>query len=88
MLPSCALLVGFAIGARVALYGNITRTRNVSKYMIVLAVCLVYLLIIIIIIIFIRRKHNTKAVIENCGQDKLGNSTYNCPKTDTKVLKQ
>jgi len=35
----------------------------------------------IIIIIFIRQKHNIKAVIENCGQDKLGNSTYNCPKT-------
>ena len=26
MPPSCALLGGFAIGARVALYGNITRT--------------------------------------------------------------
>ena len=35
-------------------------------------------------------ENNTKAVIANCGQDKLGNSTYNCPKTDrdTKVLKQ
>ena len=42
MPRSFALLGGFAIGARVALlYGNITRTRNVSKYMLVLAVCLV-----------------------------------------------
>jgi len=32
--PSCALLGGFAIGARVAL-------RNVSEYVLVLAVCLV-----------------------------------------------
>jgi len=41
--------------------------------------------VIIIIIIFIRRKHTTKAVIENCRQDKLGNITYNCPKTDTSI---
>jgi len=42
----------------------------------------------IIIIIFIRRNtHNTKAVIENCGQDKLGNSTYNCPKNRHKSIK-
>ena len=26
------------------------------------------------------KTHNTKALIENCGQDKLGNSTYSCPK--------
>ena len=30
-------------------YGNITRTRNVSEYMLVLALCLVLLLIIIVI---------------------------------------
>jgi len=41
MPPSCALLGGFAIGARVACYGNITRTRNVSKNMLVLALFLV-----------------------------------------------
>ena len=33
MPPSCALFGGFAIGARVALlHGNVTRTRNVSEY--------------------------------------------------------
>jgi len=32
---SCALLGGFAIGT--GCYGNITRTRNVSEYMLVLA---------------------------------------------------
>jgi len=39
----CALLGGFAIGARVALrcYGNITQKRNVSEYVLVLALCLV-----------------------------------------------
>jgi len=46
MPPSCALLGGFAIGApsRVATwrcYGNVTRTPNVSEYMLVLALCLV-----------------------------------------------
>jgi len=41
MPPSCALLCGFAIGERVALLCNITRTRNVSEYMLVLALCLV-----------------------------------------------
>jgi len=44
MPPSCALMGGFAIGARVALLtccGNITRARNVSEYMLVLALCLV-----------------------------------------------
>jgi len=41
MPPSCALLGGFAIGARVALLSNITRTRNASEYMLVLALCLV-----------------------------------------------
>jgi len=41
MPPSCALLGGFAIGARlVLLWRNITRTRNVSEYMFVLALCL------------------------------------------------
>jgi len=25
-------------------------------------------------------------VIENCGQDKLGNSTYNCPKNRHKSI--
>ena len=30
---------------------------------------------------------NTKAVIENCGQDKLGNSTCNCPKNRHKSIK-
>jgi len=42
MPPSCALLGGFAIGLVHGLrcYGNITRTRNVSEYMLVLAVCL------------------------------------------------
>jgi len=39
MHPSCALLGRFAIGLRC--YGNITRTRNVSEYMLVLALCLV-----------------------------------------------
>jgi len=61
MPPSCALLSGFAIGARVALlwqhnakpsyyklastprYDGIVRTRNVSEYMLVLALCLVTL---------------------------------------------
>jgi len=46
MPPSCALLGGFAIGApsRVATwrcYGNVTRTPNVSEYMLVLVLCLV-----------------------------------------------
>jgi len=40
---ACALLGGFAISARVGCYGNITRTRNVSEYMLVLALCLVSL---------------------------------------------
>ena len=41
----CALLGGFAIGARHGLrcYGNITGTRNVTEYMIVLALCVVIL---------------------------------------------
>ena len=33
------------------------------------------------------KTHNTKAVIENCGQDKLSNSTYNCPKNRHKSIK-
>ena len=33
------------------------------------------------------KTHNTKAVIENCGQDKLGNSTYNCPKNRDESIK-
>ena len=33
------------------------------------------------------KTHNTKAVIENCGQDKLGNSTYNCRKNRHKSIK-
>ena len=44
MPPGCALLGGFAIGARVALlHGNITPMRNVSEYIHarVLALCLV-----------------------------------------------
>ena len=42
MPPSYALLGGFALVAQVACcYGNITRTQNVSKYMLVLALCLV-----------------------------------------------
>ena len=42
MPPSCALLVGFAIGARVALlWQHDARTRNVSEYMLVLVLCLV-----------------------------------------------
>jgi len=45
MLPSCALLGGYAIGARLPCYGNITRTRNVSEYMLVLDLCLVYRLL-------------------------------------------
>jgi len=40
MPPSCALLGRVAIGARVGFYGNITRTRNVSECMLVLALCL------------------------------------------------
>ena len=47
MPPSCALLVGFAIGARVRCYGNITLTRNVSEYMLVLALCLILLVLAI-----------------------------------------
>jgi len=43
MPPSCALLGGFAICAWVALLCNITRTRNVSEYMLILALCLVIL---------------------------------------------
>jgi len=43
MPPSCALLGGFAIGARVALLWQHTRTLNVSEYMLVLDVCLVLL---------------------------------------------
>ena len=31
-------------------------------------------------------ENNTKAVIENCGQDKSGNSTYNCPKNRHKSI--
>ena len=30
-------------------YGNITRTRNISEYVLVLAICLVIIIIIIII---------------------------------------
>jgi len=41
MLPSCALLGGFAIMHGLRCYGNVTRTRNVSEYMLVLALCLV-----------------------------------------------
>ena len=41
MPPSCALLGGFAIKTWVALLCNITRTRNVSEYMLVLALYLV-----------------------------------------------
>jgi len=41
MPPSCALFGGFAIGGRLRCYGNITRMRNVSEYMLVLALCLV-----------------------------------------------
>jgi len=42
--PSCTLLGGFAIGARVALLtnDNTARTRNVSEYMLVLALSLVF----------------------------------------------
>ena len=43
MPPSCTLLGGFAIGLRC--YGNITRTRNVSQYMLVLTLCLVVLVV-------------------------------------------
>ena len=43
-----------------------------------------FIIIIIIIIIFIRRKTIQKAVIENCGQDKSGKSTYNCPRNRQK----
>jgi len=44
MPPSCALLGGFAIGC----CGNITRTRNVSEYMLVLAVCLVIIVVALV----------------------------------------
>jgi len=46
MPPSCAVLGGFAIGARVALRrnGNITQTRNVSEYLLVLALCLQFII--------------------------------------------
>jgi len=33
------------------------------------------------------KTHNTKAVIENYGQDNLGNSTYNCPKNRRNSIK-
>jgi len=45
------------------------------------------MIITIIIIVFIRRKTIQKAVIENCGQDKSGNSTYNCPRNRHKSIK-
>ena len=39
---SCALLGGFVLGAQVLrCCGNITRTRNVSDYVLLLALCLV-----------------------------------------------
>jgi len=41
MPHSCALLGRFAIGGGLCYYGNITRTRNVNEYMLVLAACLV-----------------------------------------------
>jgi len=41
MPPSCALLGGFTIGARIALLAYDNITRNVSEYMLVLALCLV-----------------------------------------------
>jgi len=45
MPPSCTLLGGFASVHGLRCYGNITRTRNVSQYVLVLAP---YLFIIII----------------------------------------
>jgi len=41
MHPSCALLGGFAIGARVALLWQHNANANVSEYVLVLALCLV-----------------------------------------------
>jgi len=40
--PSCTLLGGFAIGARVALLWQHNANANVSEYMLVLALCLVF----------------------------------------------
>jgi len=36
---------------------------------------------------FIRQETIQKAVIQNCGQDKSGNSTYNCPRNRHKNTK-
>jgi len=52
-------------------YGNITRTRNVSKYMLVLAVCLVTL------------KLNS-SVFRNCIQTKMYDSFLLMPKICTR----
>jgi len=41
MPPSCALLADLQSVHELRCYGNITRTRNVSEYMRVLALCLV-----------------------------------------------
>ena len=43
MPPSCALLGGLQSVHGLRCCGNITRTRNVSEYMLVLAACLVIL---------------------------------------------
>jgi len=37
--------------------------------------------------VYSSKTQNTKAVIENCGHDKLGNNTYNCPKNRHKSIK-
>jgi len=41
MPPSCALLGDLQSAHELCCYDNITRTRNVSEYMLVLALCLV-----------------------------------------------
>ena len=41
MPPSCALLADLQSVHGLRCYGNITRTRNVSEYVLVLALCLV-----------------------------------------------
>jgi len=49
MPPSCALLGGFQSVHRLHCYGNITQTRNVSEYTLVLAVCLVFYLFVVVL---------------------------------------
>ena len=58
---SCALLGVFAIGHGLHCYGNTTRTRNVSEYMLVLALCAV--IVDVVIIHFFSRNKDTRLLI-------------------------